>query len=94
LQPGYADALVNLGNIHRECGEYDEAASAYDAAIRANPGSIIALNNAGCLLRMLGGSRKRKIFFAADCDWIQKTPRSTTIWQRPERCRRPRRGHR
>jgi predicted O-linked N-acetylglucosamine transferase (SPINDLY family) len=54
LRPDYADALTNLGNVHKELGEFQSAEAAYEAALRARPEGVAALNNLGCLLRSAG----------------------------------------
>ena len=58
LRPGYADALNNLGNAHKELGDFASAMSAFEEALRARPDYVAALNNAGCLLRTLGRSEE------------------------------------
>lgn len=41
--PRYVPALVNLGNLHEQCGRRSEARQAYEAALQVDPGQSLAL---------------------------------------------------
>ena len=56
LRPGYAEALNNMGNVHKELGDFAAAMAAFEAALLARPEYVVAINNAGCLFRTLGRS--------------------------------------
>lgn len=43
LRPDYVPALLNLGNLREDLGERAAAAQAYDRALAAEPGNILAL---------------------------------------------------
>ena len=50
LDPGHADALLNLGRLQHESGDLDGAEERYRAAATADPGSARARYNLGVLL--------------------------------------------
>ena len=50
----FAPALTNLGNLHLEDGELDEAIARYEAAIRADEEYPAAHHNLGVAYRRLG----------------------------------------
>lgn len=55
LEPGHADALVNLGRLLQETGELDEAARLYERALDATGGDhSTAAYNLGIVLEDLG----------------------------------------
>jgi tetratricopeptide (TPR) repeat protein len=56
LDPGLADAHVNLGRLHHAAGEATRAETHYRAAIQHAPGDAIAHFNLGGLLDELGRS--------------------------------------
>ncbi|MDQ4087579.1 MAG: tetratricopeptide repeat protein, partial [Pseudomonadota bacterium] len=43
LNPNYVPALLNLGNLHEDRGERDEARAAYARALALSPGDPLAL---------------------------------------------------
>lgn len=43
LNPRYVPALLNLGNIHEQCGERDQALKAYERALFVEPNNALAL---------------------------------------------------
>ena len=45
LQPGFAEAHCNLGVLHKAAGRLEEALECYEAALRANPGFPLVLQN-------------------------------------------------
>jgi tetratricopeptide (TPR) repeat protein len=54
LQPGYADALSNLGNVLTFLGRLDEARTCYEQAAQVRPQDAALLNNLSNLLRIQG----------------------------------------
>ncbi|OWQ83212.1 hypothetical protein CDN99_26595 [Roseateles aquatilis] len=44
LAPGYVPALVNLGNLHEQRGERDEARACYERVLAVEPGQALALS--------------------------------------------------
>ena len=48
LQPDYAEAYNNLGNVYKEMEEYNQAISVYEKAIELNPEYYEA---SGCSIR-------------------------------------------
>lgn len=44
LNPQYLPALVNLGNIHEQCGEREQALARYEAALAVDPTNALALS--------------------------------------------------
>jgi tetratricopeptide (TPR) repeat protein len=50
LRPDYANAHNNLANSLRQTGRVEEAVHEYEAALKSEPESILALNNLAWLL--------------------------------------------
>lgn len=51
LRPDFAAAHNNLGNVYRDCQQWDAAIMAYRCALAARPDYPAALNNLGCALK-------------------------------------------
>jgi predicted TPR repeat methyltransferase len=51
VDPGYADAHVNLGNVLKRTGDLESARGHYEQAIELAPASPDALNNLGTIFR-------------------------------------------
>jgi tetratricopeptide (TPR) repeat protein len=54
LEPGHADALVNLGRLRHEAGDTDAARGYYERALEAKPSHSVAAFNLGVALEDLG----------------------------------------
>jgi len=54
IQPNYADAHNNFGNILKELGEYKDALNSYEKAIQIQPNLASAHYNHGVVLEKLG----------------------------------------
>ena len=61
LNPNFANAYSNLGNILRELGKLEEAESYTLKAIKLNPDYAIARSNLGTILRDLGKLEKAEL---------------------------------
>jgi len=51
-RPGYAPALVNLGNLHEQRGDREQALAAYEAVLLSQPGHAVALSRLANLRRL------------------------------------------
>jgi tetratricopeptide (TPR) repeat protein len=54
VDPRYAPALVNLGNLHLEAGETDEAIRYYERAVLSDDDYALAHHNLGVAYKRLG----------------------------------------
>jgi len=60
IDPNFADAHNNLGNIFKELKDYQKAKSCYEKVIAINPNYADAHYNFGILLKELGENQKAK----------------------------------
>ncbi|MDD2919183.1 sulfotransferase [Rhodoferax sp.] len=56
LNPRYVPALLNLGNIHEQCGERKQALAAYEAVLVIEPANALALSRLPNLKLAIGAS--------------------------------------
>ncbi|MGY4831545.1 sulfotransferase [Sphaerotilaceae bacterium SBD11-9] len=56
LAPRHLPALVNLGNIHEQCGEREQALARYEAALAVEPANALALSRLPNLKRVRDAS--------------------------------------
>lgn len=54
LDPNFLDALVNLGNVHKEARIFDRAVSAYLRALALSPNNSVVHGNLACVYYELG----------------------------------------
>jgi len=54
MAPKFAPALVNIGNLHLEAGEPDEAIRYYESAVRSDEDYALAHHNLGVAYKRLG----------------------------------------
>jgi tetratricopeptide (TPR) repeat protein len=54
LQDGFVPSLVNLGNLHLEAGEIDEAIRCYEAAVKSDDAYALAHHNLAVAYKRLG----------------------------------------
>jgi tetratricopeptide (TPR) repeat protein len=54
IDPRYAPALVNVGNLHLEAGEVEEAIGYYERAVRSDDDYALAHHNLGVAYKRLG----------------------------------------
>ena len=54
IDPNFANAHYNLGNIFKELGENQKAKSCYKKAIEINPNYVDAHSNLGTIFKELG----------------------------------------
>jgi tetratricopeptide (TPR) repeat protein len=54
IAPKFAPALVNIGNLHLEAGEIEEAVRCYDSAILSDDDYALAHHNLGVAYKRLG----------------------------------------
>ena len=54
IQPKFAPALVNIGNLYLEAGETDEAITYYESAVRSDEEYALAHHNLGVAYKRLG----------------------------------------
>lgn len=54
IEPRYAPALVNVGNLHLEAGETDEAIRYYERAVLSDDDYALAHHNLGVAYKRLG----------------------------------------
>lgn len=52
--PGFAPSLVNIGNLHLEAGEIDEAIRYYESAVKSDEEYALAHHNLGVAYKRLG----------------------------------------
>ena len=60
INPNYAAAHYNLGNIFQELGDDQKAKECYEKAIEINPNYINALNNLGVIFLGIRRTSKSK----------------------------------
>jgi Tfp pilus assembly protein PilF len=56
LNPRHLPALVNLGNIHEQCGEREQALARYEAALAIDPANALVLSRLPNLRRVSGAA--------------------------------------
>lgn len=54
IVPNFAPALVNIGNLHLEAGDCDEAIRYYETAVRSDAEYALAHHNLGVAYKRLG----------------------------------------
>lgn len=54
IVPNYAPALVNIGNLHLEAGEFDEAIRRYESAVCSDHEYALAHHHLGVVYKRLG----------------------------------------
>ena len=54
LNPRFAPAWLNLGNLHEDCGRRDPARAAYERAMALEPGNVLALARLAGVARAAG----------------------------------------
>jgi len=80
LQPDYAEAHSNLGNVLRDQGLLDEAIAADRRAIQLNPGYAKAHNNLGIALDEQGHREEAVAAFAQPSGSMRAPRRRAATW--------------
>ena len=94
LNPRYADAHNNLGNVLNSQGKYEAAAAHFNEAVRLDPGFAEAHSNLAMMLFHQKRYAEAKAQFTERCGSIPATPIFTTAWGRSSRGRRDMRRRR
>jgi tetratricopeptide (TPR) repeat protein len=54
IDPGYAQAYLGRAEVYEDLRDYEEALEDYNAALQINPNSLVARNNRGIVLTIIG----------------------------------------
>ncbi len=91
IDPGYIDALNNLGVIYIHDKDYPAASSILEKATRLRPGHVDPYYNLACVYAIrgeLGQSlaylRKAVSLYGPAGDWAQKDADLKNLWESPE----------